>query len=76
MAKVKITCPNPECDNTEFIVESAWVFSQEVIGGKPYPEFGDIIKSKTVTKKVTCFKCKKEVPESVYKHWHLDRIVE
>jgi len=70
----EIQCPN--CGNTEFVAESIWIFSQEFIGKGQYPEFGDIIKSRTVTKKVICFKCKKEVPESVYKHWYLDRQVE
>jgi len=69
----KIACPN--CGYTEFFAETNWLFTQEIIGGKPYPEFGEIIKSKTITIKVICVKCKKEVTKEIFKHWHLDQLV-
>ena len=70
---MKIECPS--CGYTEFLAETNWVFTQEIIGGKPYPEFGEIIKSKTITIKVICVKCKKEVTKEIFKHWHLDQLV-
>ena len=69
----KIACPN--CGYTEFFAETNWLFTQEVMGKGPYPEFGDIIKSKTITKKVVCVKCKKKVPREIFKDWHLDQLV-
>lgn len=69
----KITCPS--CGGTEFTANTNWIFTQGFIGGHPYPEFGEIIKSKTVTKKVVCVKCKKEVPRVIFKNWHLDELV-
>ena len=69
----EIKCPN--CGYTEFLAETNWLFTQEVMGKKRYPEFGEIIKSKTVTKKVICVKCKKKVPKEIFKHWGLDQLV-
>ena len=74
MPKYKdIKCP--ECGGVDFLTDTDWVFTQEVRGGRPFPEFRDIVKSKTITKKVTCTKCKHEVPKDIFKTWHLDQNV-
>ncbi|MBA7643218.1 hypothetical protein ES703_50937 [subsurface metagenome] len=68
----EIKCPN--CFYTEFLAETNWVYTQEIMGKGSYPEFGEIIKSKTVTIKVICVKCKKKVPKEIFKHWGLEPV--
>lgn len=65
----------PFCGGTDFTAHSNWIFTQEFIGGKFYPEFADIIKSRTITRRVVCIKCKKKVPRLIFKRWHLDQTV-
>lgn len=65
----------PVCKGTNFVAKTNWIFSQKVRGGRTYPEFLEIIKSKTVTEKVICQDCGNEVPKKVFKTWHLDEVV-